>query len=143
MISDAVLKTAFNAKFQLNLRWTPEDISTYSTEVFYTHYTPTTAVVSNVLIKGPGTFPPQWTINFLNCKISDYSTWSISSIMFDNVSISAFTGFAICNPSEIGYYTGNVTSAQYIYLKTKSTGYIVVKDAGGYHKLDFTYITQD
>ncbi len=143
LIDDADLRTLFNRKFQLNLRWTPEDISTYSSIVYYTHFTPTTARVSNATIKGPGVNPAQWFINFENCKISDYNSWSIESIVFDNVVISAFAGFAICDPSKIGYYTGNVTNAQYTYLKTKTDGYLIVKDAGGYHQLNFTYSWQD
>lgn len=143
LIDDTDLRTLYNRKFQLNLRWTPEDISTYSTIVYYTHFTPTTATVSAATIKGPGAFPPQWTINFNNCVISDYSSWDIETIVFDNVVISAFAGFAICDPSKTGYYSGNVTNAQYTYLKTKTDGYLIVKDAGGYHKLSFTYTWQD
>lgn len=143
LIDDADLRTLYNRKFQLNLRWTPEDISTYSTIVYYTHFTPTSATVSAATIKGPGAFPPQWTINFNNCVISDYSSWDIETIVFDNIVISAFAGFAICDPAKTGYYTGNVTNAQYTYLKTKTDGYLIVKDAGGYHKLNFTYTWQD
>ena len=143
LIDDADLRTLYNRKFQLNLRWTPEDISTYSTIVYYTHFTPTTARVSAATIKGPGAFPPQWTINFDNCIISDYSSWDVETIVFDNVVIGNFAGFAICDPWKTGYYTGNVTNAQYAYLKTKTNGYLIVKDAGGYHKLNFTYTWQD
>jgi hypothetical protein len=143
LIDDTDLRTLYNRKFQLNLRWTPEDISTYSTIVYYTHFTPTTATVSAATIKGPGAFPPQWTINFNNCVISDYSSWDIETIVFDNVVIGAFAGLAICDPAKTGYYTGNVTNAQYTYLKTKTDGYLIVKDADGYHKLNFTYTWQD
>jgi|GEM_PF-5331041 len=143
LIDDSDLRTLYNRKFQLNLRWTPEDISTYSTVVYYTHFTATTAKVSNAHIQGPGANPPQWSISFENCKISDYSSWDIQTIVFDNEVITAFAGFAICDPSKIGYYTGNVTTAQYTYLKTKTDGYLIVKDAGGYHQLNFTYTWQD
>jgi hypothetical protein len=143
LIDDADLRTLYNRKLQLNLRWTPEDISTYSTIVYYTHFTPTTAKVSTATLKGPGAFPPQWTIHFDNCVISDYSSWDVETIVFDNVVISAFAGFAICDPSKVGYYTGNISNAQYTYLKTKTDGYLIVKDGGGYHKLNFTYTWQD
>ena len=143
LIDDADLRTLYNRKFQLDLRWSPEGISTFSTIVYYTHFTPTTARVSTAIITGPGTFPPQWTINFDNCVISDYSSWDVETIVFDNVVIGAFTGFAICVPSKTGYYTGNVTNTQYTYLKTKTDGYLIVKDAGGYHKVNFTYTWQD
>ena len=143
LIDDVDLRTLYNRKFQLNLRWTPEDISTYSTIVYYTHFTTTTARVSAATIQGPGAFPPQWTINFTNCVISDYSSWDVETIVFDNVVISAFAGIAICDPAKTGYYTGNVTNAQYTHLKTKTDGYLIVKDAGGYHKLNFTYTWQD
>ncbi|MBX9785515.1 MAG: fibronectin type III domain-containing protein [Chitinophagaceae bacterium] len=143
LIDDAELRTIYNVKFQLNLRWTPEDISTNSLLVNYTHFTPTTAKVSQAIIKGPGTFPPQWTVNFVNCIISDYSSWDIKAIMFGDIDFSTFAGFALCDPSKTGYYTGNATNNQYSYLKTKTAGYVIVKDAGGYHKLNFTYTWQD
>jgi hypothetical protein len=143
LIDDAALRSGFNIKFQLNLRWTPEDISTNSALVNYTHFTATNAKVSQARIKGPGAFPPQWTVNFENCIISEYSSWDVEAIVFDNISFASFAGFALCFPSKIGYYTGNATNTQYTHLKTKTTGYIIVKDAGGYHKLDFTYTWED
>ena len=132
---------------RISLNWGADNSSyiTSSNTVSYTRnlYTPTTATVSLARINGPGAFPPQFVINFTNCVISEYATWQIEEIKFDNVDIPNFVGFASCDPSKIGYYTGNVTNAQYTYLKTKSTGYIVVKDAGGLHKINFTYTTQD
>ncbi len=143
LIDDAELRTLYNIKFQLSLRWTPDNINTTSLLVYYTHFTATTAKVSAANIKGPGTFPPQWTVNFENCIISEYSSFDTREIVFDNVSFSSFAGFAICDPSQVGYYTGNSTNEQYTHLKTKNTGYVIVKDAGGYHKLSFTYTWQD
>ena len=118
---------------------------TSSNSVSYTRnqYTPTTATVSLARINGPGAFPPQFVINFTSCLISEYASWQIEELKFDNIDIPNFVGFASCDPMKIGYYTGNVTNDQYTYLKTKSTGYIVVKDAGGLHKINFTYTTQD
>lgn len=132
---------------RISLNWgdANNNFITSSNTISYTRnlYTPTTATVSTALIKGPGAFPPQFFINFTNCVISEYPTWQIEELKFDNVDIFNFAGLAICDPSKVGYYTGNVTSAQYTYLKTKTSGYIVVKDAGGLHKLNFTYTTQD
>ncbi|HEX7905445.1 MAG TPA: fibronectin type III domain-containing protein [Chitinophagaceae bacterium] len=132
-------------KVSLNWGDANSNFITSSNTISYTRnlYTPTTATVSTALIKGPGTFPPQFFINFTNCVISEYPTWQIEELKFDNVTIFNFVGFAICDPLKVGYYTGNVTGDQYIYLKTKTNGYIVVKDAGGFHKINFTYTTQD
>lgn len=143
LIDDADLRLLYNVKFQLSIRWIGDNINTTSLLVYYTHFTSTSAKVNAANIKGPGTFPPQWTVNFENCVISDYSSWDVKEIVFDNVSFSTFAGFAICDPSKVGYYTGNATNEQYAYLKTKNTGYVIVKDAGGHHKLNFTYTWQD
>lgn len=143
LIDDAELRTLYNVKFQLSLRWAPDNITTTSLLVYYTHFTATSARVSVANIVGPGIYPPQWSVAFENCVISDYSSYDIREIVFDNVSFSSFLGTAICDPTKIGYYTGNATVAQYTYLKTKNSGYVIVKDAGGYHKLNFTYTWQD
>ena len=146
-IDPADYGTNVSKSIKITLNWgennnnatTTSNIISYA----YYNYAPTSAEVSAALIKGPGQFPPQFSLNFKNCVISEYSSWDITEFKFDNVSIDNFAGFAICDPSKIGYYTGNVTDAQYTYLKTKNSGHIIVKDNGGYHKLNFTYTTQD
>jgi hypothetical protein len=142
LFEDGVEKTIRAA---LNWGFVNNDYTTNSNTIKFTRhrYEPTTAAVSSVMIKGPGTYPPQWFIYFKNCIMSDYSDWDAIAIHFDNISISNFVSFGLCDPMKPGYYTGNITADQYTYLKTKNTGYIIIKDAGGLHKLNFTYTTQD
>jgi hypothetical protein len=144
-LSEFVLGTPQTIKVSLNWGDANSSIITSSNTISFTRntYTPTIATVSSAKINGPGQFPPQFFIYFTNCVISEYENWDIEEVKFDNVEIINFLLPAICDPMKPGYFTGNVTNEQYTYLKTKNTGYVVIKDAGGLHKIDFTYTTQD
>jgi hypothetical protein len=132
---------------KISLHWgaNNNNLSTISNTIKFTRstYTPSSAIASNVVIKGPGTYSPQFFINFKNCVISDYATWEVKEIRFDNIVSETFVGFAICDVWKTGYYTGNLTVDQYNYLKNKNSGHIIIKDAGGLHKITFTYTTED
>jgi len=129
---------------KLKLNWGVNESVTQSRTVNHTRYilSATTASVSSAEIKTFSNGDRGFVLKFTNDIISDQSTWTVVEVKFDNCiqpgSIS--TQFPVAGT--VSSIFGNLSEADYQYLRTKSEGYIVVQDAGGYHRLNFTYIVQ-
>ncbi len=129
-------------RFKLN--WGGNESQTQSATQNYTRYffTPTTAEVSAAVIKKVSNGGYIFSLTFKNDIISDYTEWSVPEVKFDNIIQPGTISIQFASGKTVQSVFGNLTEADYNYLKTKTDGFIIVKDAGGHHRLNFNYTVQ-
>lgn len=127
----------------LKLNWGNNETTTQSRTVNHTRYTlsATTATVASAELKTYSNGDRGLVLKFINDIISEHTTWTITEIKLDNC-IQTSIGTQFPSGQTVASVFGNVSESDYQYLKNKSEGYIIVHDAGGYHRLNFTYTVQ-
>ena len=120
---------------------TPTQSQTNQVAIF--NYTATPATVSDARIKfysNSGTGDVM--MHFTNDVISAYTDWTIEQIKLGDAVAGGGVGVSSAGPSTVDWVSSGFSQKEYNYLKNYSTGYIIVKDTGGYHRLPFTYTVQ-
>jgi hypothetical protein len=126
---------------KLKLAWGANESTTQSRTVNHTRYvfSATTANVSSAIIKKYSNGDYGYKLTFTNDVISDYSVWSVVEVKLENSIQPGSTTLQFPSGQTVQSVSGSLTESDYNYLKTKSEGYIIVQDAGGYHRLNFNY----
>ncbi|MBB1283806.1 fibronectin type III domain-containing protein [Flavisolibacter sp. BT320] len=133
-----------NKQVRFKLSWGANESQTLSAAVSYTRYqfSATTAEISSAVIKRNSNGSYSFQLNFKNDIISDHTEWTVSEVKFDNSIQPGTISLQFPSGKTVQSVFGSLTEADYNYLKTKSDGFIIIKDAGGYHRLNFTYTVQ-
>jgi hypothetical protein len=134
----SVLPVNKTSQLMVKVEWGYNGHYTYSNEVVvsnYTSFSPTTVKVKTATI---GRGFKDYRITFENALISEYTDWDLEDVVLENYKMHNLLALLGATPNT-GYVTGNVTDAQFADLVNKSRGWVIIKDAGGYHKHEFTY----
>jgi hypothetical protein len=127
-----------NYSIAANLFWGDDtelsNTATFNNYLFYTP-TPTSVSVSEAKIDAASSEKP-YTIFFLNGIISPFSSFQIIEVVFGEYNVP-FTIFGT-GPST-GYLTQFTSSLFPLINAGPRTGYVLMKDAAGYHKLNFIF----
>ena len=130
-------------ELKFNLSYGADEIllSTRSNYFPALNYTASPAVVSDAKLRiDPLYGNYEIIIHFVNDIISNYNDWSIEQI---KAADAIRTGVQYVSAgNRVSWLRANLNQAEYTYLRDFNNGYIIVKDADGYHKIDFTYIVQ-
>ena len=81
-------------------------------------------------------------MHFTNDVISAYTDWTVEQIKLGDAVTAGGLGVSSAGPSTVYWISSNFSAKEYQYLKNYSTGYVIIKDSGGYHRLPFTYTVQ-
>jgi hypothetical protein len=77
-------------------------------------------------------------LTFVNDVISNYNDWSIEQIKVANYVTPISVGYTkagnLCARLE-----GDLNDVQFEFLKSFNIGFFIIKDADGYHRINFTY----
>lgn len=133
------------SSLKINLVWGQHESATQSqtNNVAVFNYTATPATVSDARIKfysnsGTGDV----LMHFTNDVISAYTDWTIEQIKLGDAVTTGSATVASAGPSTVYRVSSAFSEKEFNYLKNYSTGYIIIKDSGGYHRLPFTYTVQ-
>lgn len=129
-----------NSSLRVEVNWGLNVLALTSNTVSFMKYvySPTSAIVASAEINGPaGSY--QFFVTYQNGIISQHNDWDIVKLQFDNIILSNFATIIGATPNK-GYHTGNVWSAAYEQLKTRSSGFVIIHDQDGYHKHLFDYV---
>jgi len=126
----------------LKLNWGANETVRQSRMVFHTRYTltPNTATVSTAELKTYSNGGRGIIIKFTNDIISEHTTWEVKEIKLEDCIQPGSIGTQFASGQTVASVSGGLPEDDYQYLKTKSQGYVIVHDASGYHRLNFTYI---
>ncbi|HVF95990.1 MAG TPA: fibronectin type III domain-containing protein, partial [Flavisolibacter sp.] len=126
---------------KLKLGWGANENTTQSRTVNHTRYflSATTALVSSAVLKTYSNGDKGYVLTFANDKISDFSTWNVVEVKFENCIQPGTVSLQFPTGQTVQSVFGGLPQNDYDYLKTRSEGYLVVQDAGGYHRLNFSY----
>jgi hypothetical protein len=129
---------------KLKLNWGANETITQSRTINHTRYTltATTATVTSAILKTFGNGDRGYTLKFANDIVSDYTTWQVIEVKFENSIQPGSVSTQFPSGQTVSSIFGGLSETDYQYLKTKSEGYIVVQDSGGFHRLNFTYTVQ-
>lgn len=137
----SAVPAAYNNRLQVKLQWELEQGSTTTDNVYYKYYnyTTTTVTVDRAFL----TVSPymQFNIIFTDHIISEYDSWEIIDVAFERFHYSNLLMPGLGAPNKT-YITGNYRADQLDELRAGNKGYVVIKDASGYHKHPFTYTFQ-
>lgn len=126
---------------KVNLNWGANETPTKSqiNQFEYYTYSAGTATVSQAIVKSYSNGTYGVVINFTNDIISSLNTWNIEQIKLASAVSTGTITFTSGGGNIVYSAGGSITQAEYLYLKNYSDGYILVKDANGYHRMNFTY----
>jgi hypothetical protein len=126
---------------KLQMYWGPNETLTQSRIVSYTRYlyTATSAEVNYAIIKRYSNGDYGFVLKFTNEVISDFSEWTVKEVKFENSIAPGSISLQFPMGKTVQSVFGSITAAEYDFLKTKSQGYIIVQDEGGYHRINFTF----
>lgn len=131
------------AELKFNLSYGADEIllSTRSNYFPNFSYTASPAVVSDAKLRiDPLYGNYEIVIHFVNDVISNYNDWSIEQI---KAADAIRTGVHYVSAgNRVSTLRANLNQTEYTYLRSFNNGYIIVKDADGYHKINFTYTVQ-
>lgn len=131
------------SELKFNLSYGADEIllSTRSNYFPNFNYTPTTAVVNDAKLRiDPLYGNYEIIIHFVNDIISSHNDWSIEQI---KAADAIRTGVQYVSAgNRVSWVRANLNQAEYTYLRSFNNGYFIIKDADGYHKIDFTYTVQ-
>ena len=137
----SVLPAAINNRLQIELTWNMNQGTTTTSAVTYKYYnyTSTSVTVDRAFL----TVTPymQFNIIFTDHIISEYNDWDIIDVAFESFHYANLLMPGLGAPNKT-YITGNYRADQLEALRNGSKGYVVIKDASGYHKHHFTYTFQ-
>lgn len=139
----AQFPTGSISDLKFNLSYGEDEIllSTRSNYIPNFNYTPSPAVVNDAKLRiDPLYGNHEVIIHFVNDIISNHNDWSLEQI---KAADAIRTGIQYVSAgNRVSWLRANLNQAEYTYLRDFNTGYIIVKDADGYHKIDFTYTVQ-
>lgn len=132
------------SSLKVNLVWGVNETATQSAINYYPNfsYSATPASASYAVVKKYTNGGYGVVIYFTGDVISAYTDWTIEQIKLADAVITGTTGYRSAGPSTVYDVSGSLTEKEYNYLKNYSTGYLIVKDSGGYHRLNFNYTVQ-
>lgn len=126
---------------KLKLSWGANETLIQSRTIFHTRYTltPTTATVASAQLKTYSNGGRGIVIKFTNDIISEYTTWTATEVKLENCIHTGGITTQFASGQTVASISAEISESDYQYLKTRSEGFIIVHDAGGYHRLNFTY----
>lgn len=129
-------------KFKLN--WAANESITQSKTNTYTRYfySATLAQVATAVIKKHSNGDHGFVLTFKNDMASEYTTWTVQEVKFDHSIQGGSISLQSASGKTVQSVSGSLTEADYNYLKTKTDGYILIKDEGGNHRINFSYTVQ-
>jgi hypothetical protein len=131
------------SELKFNLSYGADEIplSTRSNYFPNFNYTASPAVVSDATLRiDPQSGTYEIIIHFVNDIIGNHNDWSIEQIQAGD---AIRTGVQYQRAgNQVWWLRANLNQAGYTYLRDFNTGYIILKDADGYHKINFTYTVQ-
>lgn len=133
------------SNLKVNLVWGQNETATQSqtNQVAMYSYTATPATVSDARIKYySNSNTADVLMHFTNDVISAYTDWTVEQIKLGDAVTAGGLGVSSAGPSAVYWISSNFSAKEYQYLKNYSTGYVIIKDSGGYHRLPFTYTVQ-
>lgn len=133
------------SNLKVNLVWGQHETATQSqtNQVATFSYTATPATVSDARIKYySNSNTADVLMHFTNDVISAYTDWTVEQIKLGDAVTAGGLGVSSAGPSTVYWISSNFSAKEYQYLKNYSTGYVIIKDSGGYHRLPFTYTVQ-
>jgi hypothetical protein len=134
---NSVLPTDGDLYIRATLYWGDDtEFSTAGYEKYtYYNFKPTSVSITDAAIDA-SLSRKTYTIHFKNSLISPYENFSIIEVVFGTQKVQFSTFLFTYNT---GYVTG-FADAQFAAIDAgPRTGYLIMKDTDGYHKLDFTF----
>jgi fibronectin type 3 domain-containing protein len=126
---------------KLLMNWGPNESPTQSRIINYTRYvySPTTAEANLGIIKRYSNGDHGFILTFKNDIISDYPEWTVKEVKFENMIAPGSISLQFASGRTVQSVFGTLLASDFEILKSKSEGYIIIQDEGGFHRITFNF----
>lgn len=124
---------------RLRLSWGAHETHTQSGQTMHTRYvfTPSPATVAAAELRTMSNGSKTVKLTFTGDVISEFDEWTVREIKYNDMYLSAGSTSQRAGNKAYAVW-GDLYEADYNHVRSGMTGYIIVEDAAGFHRMNFT-----